>query len=106
MHIIVLWVIFYVIHFIKLHQLRNWNEYFNRSIIEIENNQDRDYTYNTFQARNGVAPHILPTWSLSAVYGGDGLILRVQHSATLLYTARLYCFYLQVIFKGLAAYEG
>ncbi len=53
MHIIVLWVIFYVIHFIKLHQLRNWNEYSNRIIIEIENNQDRDYTYNTFQARDG-----------------------------------------------------
>ncbi len=53
MHIIVLWVIFYVTHVVKLHQLRNWNEYSNRIIIEIENNQDQDYTYNTFQARNG-----------------------------------------------------
>ncbi len=44
--------------------------------------------------------------TVSAVYGGDGLILRVQHNETLLHTARLYCFYLQVIFKGLAAYEG
>lgn len=103
MHIIVLWVTVYVIHVVKLHQLLNWNEYSNRIIIEIENNQDRDIQNLSSQKWSSTS-HTAYLIAVSAVYGEMDSFYVWFNTMQLSCTQHAcICFYLQVIFKGLAA---